>query len=49
MIWEYYTKTTESPIHGVDLNSYGNKGWELVQVVLLRTNQYHYIFKRPKE
>ena len=49
--WEYLVTTAHYTIYSDLINDYGEKGWELVQILLrelLNTpKQYILIFKRP--
>ena len=50
MKWEYRVRSTNSTMDASDLNSYGNEGYELVNIVVLTNSnyKYQYIFKRQK-
>lgn len=44
--WEYKT-VLEFTIH-IDLNKYGQDGWELVTILMLANGEIYYYFKRKK-
>lgn len=49
--WEYLTVLTTENVTNISYNwaRFGDKGWELVSVILAKNGPFTLIFKRPKQ